>query len=109
MARPTRLIDQLPEKKDPKEIQILILGMPRTGVSSLRTALNALGYETFHGSMMNQQPHLYPYWEETLTAYYYGSIPRYTRRDYDKTPRRLQHLLQPSWHPSLGRSDKSLS
>jgi hypothetical protein len=79
-----RLIDSKPAHTSPKKMQILILGMPRTGVSSLRAALNMLDYTTFHGSMMNQAPHLYPYWTEALSAYHYGTCRRYDRADYDK-------------------------
>ncbi|KAF2113636.1 P-loop containing nucleoside triphosphate hydrolase protein [Lophiotrema nucula] len=85
----TRLIDSLPVHPHPKEMQILILGMPRTGVSSLRAALNKLSYTTFHGSMMNQKPHLYPYWTEAIILHDNLSSspnppPAYTRQDYDK-------------------------
>lgn len=40
-----RLIDRFPDILEPMEMQILILGMPRTGIISLRTALGQVGYK----------------------------------------------------------------
>ncbi|KAF2021113.1 hypothetical protein BU24DRAFT_438364 [Aaosphaeria arxii CBS 175.79] len=80
----SRLIDSKPPHPNPKPMQILILGMPRTGVSSLRAALNVLGYNTFHGSMLQNTPELYPYWEEAISAYHYDTAANYTHEDYDK-------------------------
>lgn len=79
-----RLIDSKPTHPAPRKMQILILGMPRTGVSSIRAALNILDYTTFHGSMMNQSPELYPYWTEALSAYHYGTCKPYGRIEYEK-------------------------
>ncbi|OAK99689.1 hypothetical protein IQ06DRAFT_294121 [Phaeosphaeriaceae sp. SRC1lsM3a] len=79
-----RLIDSKPAHPSPRKMQVLILGMPRTGVSSLRAALNVLDYSTFHGSMMNQAPHLYPYWTEAISAYHYRTCKPYGRAEYDK-------------------------
>jgi hypothetical protein len=81
-----RLIDDLPAHPNPQKMQVIILGMPRTGVSSLRAGLNVLGYSTFHGSMLQQKPHMYQYWQEAIAAYWYGgaSARHYNRTDYDK-------------------------
>ncbi|KAF2469561.1 uncharacterized protein BDR25DRAFT_288466 [Lindgomyces ingoldianus] len=80
----TRLIDRLPDAKNPLEMQILILGMPRTGISSLCLSLNILGYKTFHGSMMNLIPSVCPSWQEALTAHYNGGIERHGHRECEK-------------------------
>ncbi|KAF2088724.1 hypothetical protein K490DRAFT_72458 [Saccharata proteae CBS 121410] len=84
MASQGRLIDQVPDKKDPMEMEILILGMPRTGIISLRTALSQIGYKPFHGQMMDVYPEFYPLWEEALRAKYYGEGEPYGRQEYDK-------------------------
>lgn len=79
-----RLIDQLPEKRNPKGMRILILGMPRTGIVSLHTALARVGYKPFHGQMMDEMPELYPLWEEALGAKYYGEGEPFGVREYNK-------------------------
>ncbi|KJX95922.1 NAD dependent epimerase/dehydratase like protein [Zymoseptoria brevis] len=80
----SRLIDQVPDHPFPMEMQILILGMPRTGIISLRTALGKIGYRCFHGQMMDEFPELYPLWEEALRAKYYHEGEPFGPREYNK-------------------------
>lgn len=84
MSSSKRIIDTLPEKENPMEMEILILGMPRTGIISLRTGLAQLGYKCFHGQMMDKFPELYPLWEEALRAKYLDEGELFGRAEYDK-------------------------
>ncbi|KAI0872120.1 P-loop containing nucleoside triphosphate hydrolase protein [Hypoxylon argillaceum] len=79
-----RLIDKLPDKKDGREMQVLVLGMPRTGSISIRTALGQLGYKSFHGGILHETPELYPAWEEALRAKYFNEGQKFGRREFDK-------------------------
>ncbi|KAJ5216413.1 uncharacterized protein N7498_002820 [Penicillium cinerascens] len=65
-------------------MEVLLLGMPRTGTISIRMAFEALGYRPFHGRMMDEMPHLYPLWTEALQARYYGIGKEFTREEYNK-------------------------
>ncbi|SMR47961.1 unnamed protein product [Zymoseptoria tritici ST99CH_1A5] len=100
----SRLIDQVPNNPDPVEMQILILGMRRTGIISLRTALGKIDYRCMyaefhgmtsaaprrsllpnsHGQMMDEFPELYPLWEEALRARYSPEGERFGPREYNK-------------------------
>ncbi|KAF4233517.1 hypothetical protein CNMCM8980_010234 [Aspergillus fumigatiaffinis] len=80
----SRLIDKVPAPKNPLKMEILLLGMPRTGTISIRMAFEILKYRPFHGRMMDEMPHLYPLWTEALEARYLHTGKDYTRADYDK-------------------------
>ncbi|PWY94486.1 hypothetical protein BO94DRAFT_609828 [Aspergillus sclerotioniger CBS 115572] len=80
----SRLIDAVPPPSQPPKMEVLILGMPRTGTISIRLAFEILSYKPFHGRMMDTLTHLYPLWTEALSARYLHTVPVYTRPDYDK-------------------------
>ena len=50
----------------------------------MRLAFEVLGYNPFHGRMMDKNPHLLPLWIECLSARYYGNSEVYGKREYDK-------------------------
>ncbi|TIA07784.1 hypothetical protein D6C80_09590 [Aureobasidium pullulans] len=79
-----RLIDKLPEPSKGVEMEVLLLGMPRTGTISLLSAFKVLGYKPFHGSMMEQYPHLLNIWLEALKAKFFGISSPYGRKEFDK-------------------------
>jgi len=69
-----RQIDRLPDVlKRPKKMQILCLGLSRTGTYSMLVALQQLGYTPYHGSQLFAKPEARhsKCWEEGLTARYY--------------------------------------
>ncbi|KAF5232799.1 hypothetical protein FANTH_12810 [Fusarium anthophilum] len=71
-----RLIDQQPEPpKDGTNIEVLVLGMPRTGT---------LWYKPFHASMMEQYPHLLPLYMEAMQAKFEHTVKPYGREEFDK-------------------------
>ncbi|PYI11622.1 hypothetical protein BO78DRAFT_443746 [Aspergillus sclerotiicarbonarius CBS 121057] len=80
----SRLIDQIPPPSQPPTMEVLLLGMPRTGTISIRLAFEILSYTPFHGRIMDSLPHLYPLWTEALEARYLHTSAIYTRPDYDK-------------------------
>ncbi|KAL1639576.1 hypothetical protein SLS58_007775 [Diplodia intermedia] len=81
---PNRLIDQLPSPTSPPEIQLLVLGLPRTGLTSLRHALTALDYDCYSPATLDAHPSHYAYWEEALRAKYLDDGAPFTRADYAK-------------------------
>jgi hypothetical protein len=80
-----RLIDQRPASarhKD-KEMQVLVLSMPRTGTKSLKFALDYLGIKTYHASVAIAKGDL-PCWNEALAAKYDGQGKPYSPTDWEK-------------------------
>ncbi|PTB42446.1 hypothetical protein M441DRAFT_191146 [Trichoderma asperellum CBS 433.97] len=86
MGVPTaRLIDQKPEApKGGVEMEVLVLGMPRTGTLSILSAFKILGYKPFHASMMDQYPYQLPLYTEALQAKYEKTTEPYGRKEFDK-------------------------
>ncbi|MCJ1306633.1 hypothetical protein MMC25_000276 [Agyrium rufum] len=85
MGGTARLIDQQPEPpKDAVKMEVLMLGMPRTGTLSLLSTFQILGYKPFHGSTMEQYPHLLKLYLEALQAKFYGTVQSYGRKEFDK-------------------------
>ncbi|KAJ6032637.1 hypothetical protein N7540_003369 [Penicillium herquei] len=80
----SRLIEQTPSPEKPPKMEILLLGMPRTGTISIRVAFEVLGYIPFHGRMMDEMPRFYPLWTEALQAHYLKVGKPFTRLEYDK-------------------------
>jgi hypothetical protein len=80
-----RLIDQRPASARPKdkEMQVLVLSMPRTGTKSLKFALDYLGIKTYHASVAIAKGDL-PYWNEALAARYNGQGKPYSLTDWEK-------------------------
>ncbi|EQL01441.1 hypothetical protein OCS_02843 [Ophiocordyceps sinensis CO18] len=79
-----RAIDTLPDVKDAMGMEILVLGMPRTGSISIRHALRELGYTCFHGAILEESPEKFAFWEEAIRAKYYGEGQPFGRRELDK-------------------------
>ncbi|KAH7183659.1 P-loop containing nucleoside triphosphate hydrolase protein [Fusarium flagelliforme] len=85
MEKPARLIDREPEPpKDGAKVEVLVLGMPRTGTLSILAAFQALGYKPFHASMMEQYPHLLPLYMEAMQAKFEQTVEPYGRKEFDK-------------------------
>ena len=74
----TRLIDKLPSVSPP-HIQVLVLGMSRTGTMSMKTALDQLGYKTLHASNVHETPAGWLYWNEAISAKFYGKGKPYAK------------------------------
>ncbi|KAJ2994466.1 hypothetical protein NUW58_g1551 [Xylaria curta] len=79
-----RCVDRLAENTSGVELEVIVLGMPRTGSISMRVALENLGYKCFHGRLMDQTPHLYEPWGEALRAKYFGEGELFGRKEFDK-------------------------
>jgi hypothetical protein len=82
MASP-RLIDKLPSVSPP-HIEILVLGMSRTGTMSMKVALDQLGYRTLHASNVHTTPGGWLYWNEAIDAKFYGKGKPYAKPEFDK-------------------------
>ncbi|KAK7990015.1 hypothetical protein PG989_010330 [Apiospora arundinis] len=80
----SRKIDALPEVEHKREMKVLVLGMPRTGSISIRHGLRKLGFECFHGAILEVSPWKFQYWDEAIRAKYYGEGKPYGRREFDK-------------------------
>ncbi|ORY08588.1 P-loop containing nucleoside triphosphate hydrolase protein [Clohesyomyces aquaticus] len=81
-----RKIDELPEKPRPKELQVLCLGMSRTGTMSLWKALQKLGYKSYHmyECCTTDGAIGLDYWEEAIQAKYHGKGKPFEKKDFDK-------------------------
>ncbi|KAL8974142.1 MAG: hypothetical protein Q9197_001626 [Variospora fuerteventurae] len=68
-----RLIDGLPTPSPrPKEMQVLALGMSRTGTYSMFIALGILGYKPYHmAELKDTAPGTHALWVEALKAKYH--------------------------------------
>ena len=80
-----RLIDKRPASaraKD-KNMEVLVLSMPRTGTKSLKFALDYLGIKTYHISVAIAKGDL-PYWNEALAAKHDGQGKPYSPTDWEK-------------------------
>ena len=66
-------------------MQVLSLGMPRTGTVSMQAALELLGYEpTYHGyTALYNLDHL-PAWTAAFEAKYHHNGEPFTRQDWDR-------------------------
>lgn len=101
----SRWVDKLPTVSPrPKEMQVLCLGLSRTSTmcqycphmciwiyslfykTALYTALNKLGYRSYHmlETGNNKKDKHYDCWLEALTIKYYGKGKPYGRAEFDK-------------------------
>ncbi len=79
-----RQIDHLKTERS-KPMRLLILGISRTGTSSLCIALNKFGYKTFHMHECLARPnHFFPLWTEAIRAKYNGEGSPYGKAEFDK-------------------------
>ncbi|KAK6991784.1 P-loop containing nucleoside triphosphate hydrolase protein [Favolaschia claudopus] len=66
-------------------MQVLALGFSRTGTTSMRIALEKLGYnETNHGFTVWTNPLEMEMWTEAINAKFYGKGKRYGRAEWDQ-------------------------
>ncbi|KAJ7485542.1 hypothetical protein FB451DRAFT_1230209 [Mycena latifolia] len=85
MPRQNSIVEPRPtERKVP--MQVLGLGLSRTGTASLKIALETLGYvETNHGRTVgNASPAVQDMWIEAIRAKYYGKGTPYGRAEWDR-------------------------
>ncbi|KAJ5317119.1 hypothetical protein N7508_001627 [Penicillium antarcticum] len=66
-----------------KPMQVLVLGLCRTGTLSTWLALQELGYDTYHMTSIMQNPKDAEMWTEAFQAKYHGGNP-YKRKDWDQ-------------------------
>lgn len=82
-----RAIDLLPNPPLSKshQLQVIVVGAPRSGTTSLGTALQVLGYNTCVGVAHSYfvENH-FPYWTEAIAAKYHGRGKAYAGEEYDK-------------------------
>ena len=65
-------------------MQVLALGLPRTGTASMRSALETLGYDhTAHGFDLISHPELGPPWMEAVNAKFFNQGKPYGRAEFD--------------------------
>jgi len=84
MASTMRAIDKLPKvEKRPVEMQVLCLGLSRTSTMSLLTALNKLGYKTYHATEATRNRQC-TQWNESLEAKISGNGEVFGREEFDK-------------------------
>ncbi|KAI4257310.1 MAG: hypothetical protein L6R42_005754, partial [Xanthoria sp. 1 TBL-2021] len=87
----TKLIDKyartMPGKR--QDMQVLALGLSRTGTMSLQAALNKLGYKCYHMAEVpnNKKKGHFWCWHEAMLSKFNGTGPKYTPAD-------LAHLLE---------------
>ncbi|CAG8151240.1 unnamed protein product [Penicillium salamii] len=66
-----------------KPMQVLVLGLCRTGTLSTWLGLQQLGYETYHMTSIMQNPKDADMWTEAFRGKYHGGRP-YGRQDWDQ-------------------------
>lgn len=84
---PPRAIDLVPSPIPSKshQVQVLVVGAPRSGTTSLGTALQVLGYNTCVGVAHSYfvENH-FPYWTEAIEAKYHARGKAYAGEELDK-------------------------
>ena len=66
------------------KLEVLSLGMPRTGTASMQAALQMLGYsDVSHGFDLVYQPISSNAWEAAVDAKFYGKSPSCSREMFD--------------------------
>jgi hypothetical protein len=79
----SRLIDKLPTVSPP-DMQVLALGISRTGTMSPKTALDQPGYKTLHASTVHELTLGYVYWNEAIDPKSYAKGKPYVKAELDK-------------------------
>jgi len=80
-------------------MQVLTLGFSRTGTSSMRIALEKLGYnETNHGFTVSTSPLEMEMWTEAINAKFFGKGKPYGRAEWDQL---LGHCMAVTDMPHL--------
>ncbi|KAK5955138.1 hypothetical protein OHC33_003817 [Knufia fluminis] len=78
-----RKIDAVKAERS-KPMRVLVLGISRTGTSSICQALSRFGYRTFHMDKNIENPKLFPLWEEAVRAKFNGEGKPYGKAEFDK-------------------------
>jgi len=79
-----RKIDQVKTSRS-KPMRLLVLGISRTGTSSLCLALDKFNYKTFHMMENMKQPnHFFPLWDEAIRAKFNSDGKPYGKAEFDK-------------------------
>ncbi|KAL1645045.1 hypothetical protein SLS58_004116, partial [Diplodia intermedia] len=74
-----------PSTKRTRPMGVLVLGQSRTGTSSMRAALQQLGYtRVFHFFSLFEEPRQTPVWERAFHAKFLGDGVPFTRADWDE-------------------------
>ncbi|KAH8432010.1 sulfotransferase family protein [Aspergillus melleus] len=66
-----------------KPMQVLVLGLCRTGTLSTWLALQQLGYDTYHMTSIMQNPKDASMWADAFRGKYHGGTP-FTRKEWDQ-------------------------
>jgi hypothetical protein len=77
---------KIPQRPREKPMQVLALGVSRTGTLSTYTALKMLGYEPYHmaESILNGANGHPKAWGNAVRAKYYGRGKRWEGKDFEK-------------------------
>ena len=79
-----RKIDQIQTLRS-KLMRLLVLGISRTGTSSLCLALDKFNYKIFHMTENFKNPtHFFPLWDEAIRAKFNNDGKPYGRPEFDK-------------------------
>ena len=81
---PMTNIDRRASKGRTVPMDVLNLGMPRTGTMSLQRALNILGYSCYHSTVFLSNVLDCKMWDEALDAKFFGKGHQFTRVDWDQ-------------------------
>ena len=66
-------------------MEVISLGMPRTGTKSMQSALQILGYnKIYHGFVLVDEPETSNLWEKAVDAKFYGKKPECNKDMFDK-------------------------
>lgn len=96
LLNPDANIDQRGSKRV-VEMQVLSLGLPRTGTLSMREAYSVLGYEQpYHFASVATSCKDADMWNEAIRAKFYGRGKPYGRAEFDQL---LDHARRPSRTP----------
>ncbi|KAJ5929839.1 P-loop containing nucleoside triphosphate hydrolase protein [Penicillium verhagenii] len=70
--------------KNPAQMKILVLGLPRTGTQSLASALNLLGYEKVYHMKDNFVRGDHAFWSQAMDAKFAGQGKSVDRKAFDQ-------------------------
>ena len=65
-------------------VRVLVLGMSRTGTTSMLMALEKLGYKTYHMHVIIKNPSHFPIWTDALRAKDDGTTTSNSAPDFDR-------------------------
>ena len=75
----------VPGQRRSRPLEVLSLGLPRTGTASMALALSHLGYKhCAHGLDMLDNPAYAVRWEQAVNARYLNKGRQFERKDWDE-------------------------